>query len=331
MGYDDKLEEFLRAGDEMSADLKPIFDRLVKKSDDYIEEHNSVTTAEYAPTCGITKRLEPLTPEEINDLERQIEITKNSIKENPDDYDDIKAVMPVGDRTEWGEGKGGQHLGKVRVKRMPFPKWLEDIETNVSNYLNPKKGRKGMDYEAAIAGRIRKAKEKLIVNNNSLYVLLDTSGSMSYYSDKYGNPLMKVFGSFFPTIAQKYKGQIWMVDDAPINDPIPVANTLELSDFKNEHQFVPTGGGGTSFWGAFQIVKRKERELRKINPDAKVMLIVLSDMGVDLQSHPHLIPESVIFVTVDTINEWTMDRVKEVVNEKPDTRKLITIDTGERI
>ena len=330
MGYEDKLDEYLDVSNEMSKDLKHIFERLNKKSDDYIKEHNSVNTDVYAPPCGITKRIEPLTPSELNDLERQVEITKTTIKDNPDDYNEIKGMMPVGDKTEAGSGRGSD-AGKVRIKKMPFPKWLEDIESNVSNYLNPKKGRKGMDYEAAISGRIRKAKEKLIVNNNSLYVILDTSGSMNSYTDKHGNSLLKVFSSFFPTIAEKYKGQIWMVDDAPKDAPIPLQNTLELEDFKTDTQIVIRGGGGTSFWGAFQIVKKKELEIKEIDPDGKVMLIVLSDMGVDVSTYPQLIPESVIFVTVDSVSKYDKAQIKEVVDAKPDTRKLISIDTGKKM
>jgi hypothetical protein len=330
MGYEDKLEEYVDVSNDMSKDLKHIFDRLTKKSDDYIKDHNTVDTDVYAPTCGITKRIEPLSPAELNELERQIEITKTTIKDNPDDYAEIKGMMPVGNRTVAGEGRGS-NKGMVRIKKMPFPQWMESIDSNVQNYLNPKKGRKGMDYEAAISGRIRKAKEKLIVQDNSLYVILDTSGSMEGYTDKYGNPLLKVFSSFFPTIAERYKGQIWMVDDAPKDTPIPLQNTLEIEDFKTQTQLVTTGGGGTSFWGAFQIVKKKEIEVKEKNPDAKVMVIVFSDMGVDVTHYPQLLPESILFVTVDSISQYDKNQIKEVVDAAPETRKLISIDTNKKM
>lgn len=329
MGLKEKKEKYKEISENMAKDLKPIFDRLVKKSDDYIESHNSVDTEEYAPSCGITKRLPPLTPEQKNDLERQIDITKNTIKENPDDYPEISTMMNTG-KPEAGSGKGA-NVGHVRIKKMPFPQWLDDLESNVNDYLNPKKGRKGMDYEAAVSGRIRKAKEKLITHENSLYVLMDTSGSMWSYTDRYGNPLLKVFTSFFPTIAEKYKGQVWFVDDAPKGTDIPMQDIIELEDFKSTTKVPIKGGGGTSFWGAFEVFKKKELAIQEQNPDAKVAMIVLSDMGVDLQTHPHLIPEHCIFVTVSSVGDYTIDKVKKVVDAKPDTRKLIIIDTKEKI
>ena len=60
MGFQRKKEEYIETCKDMARDLKPIFDRLIDKSDEYIEENNSVDMTEYVPSCGITKRLPSL-------------------------------------------------------------------------------------------------------------------------------------------------------------------------------------------------------------------------------------------------------------------------------
>ena len=333
MSYQSKKKKYEDLSKKMSEDLKPIFDRLMKKSDDYIDNHNAVDTSEYNPACGITKRIEPLTPEEVNEYERAVETVANAIKEDPFKYKELEGQYKIAEEPEYGEGKGSDKT-RVRMKKLPFPSWLKDIRSSVKNYLDAEKGRTGMDYEEAVKGVIRKAKGKIVDENNALYVLLDTSGSMWAYTDAYGNPLLKVFTSHFPTIADEYKGQIWMVDDAPKDMPIPNESILELEDFTKDTDIVITGGGGTSFWGAFQQVKAIEYKMKKNNPDAKVTLIVLTDMGVDLDSYPELIPESVIFVTLQSVIDsgWSSIRTaKKYVDESPKTRKLIGIDAKEQM
>jgi hypothetical protein len=325
MGFQRKKEEYIETCKDMARDLKPIFDRLIDKSDEYIEETNSVDMTDYVPSCGITKRLPSLTPEQKNDIERQIDITKTAIRENPEDYPELVG-MASASSSQAGTGKGA-NVGMVRIKKLPFPKWLEDLETNIGGYLAPDKGRKGMDYEAAISGRIRKAKEKVIMENNSLYVLLDTSGSMTYYKDKYGNSILKLFSSFFPTIAEKYSGQIWMVDYAPYNAPIAFQNILELDQFKSSTKIPIMGGGGTSFWGAFQMFQKKEMQIKEKNPEAKVMMVFMSDMEVDLKTYPELIPENLIMVAPAKLSGNYKLQAEQVVNASPLTRKLIYFET----
>jgi len=331
--YLSRKKKFEKLSKKMTEDLKPIFDRLIKKSDDYVESHNAIDTTEYNPACGITKRIEPLTPEEVNEYERAVETTANAIKDDPFKYKEISGQAQIAEEPEYGEGKGTDK-GRVRLKKLPFPSWLRDIKSSVKDYFDAEKGRTGMDYEEAVKGVIRKAKGKIIDENNALYVLLDTSGSMWGYTDAYGNPLLKIFSSHFPAIANEYKGQIWMVDDAPKGIPIPNENILELEDFTKDTDIVISGGGGTSFWGAFEQVKAIEHKMKKQNSDAKVTLMVLTDMGVDLGTYPELIPESVIFVTLQSVidsNYTPIKLAKKYIDEMPDTRKLIGIDAKEKM
>ena len=127
------------------------------------------------------------------------------------------------------------------------------------------------------------------------------------YKDKHGTPLLKLFGSYFPTIAEQYLGEVWFADYSPYNAPKPISRSMELEDFRAD-SFIDRdktpkihigGQGGTDFWGVWQAFDKEVRKVREENPDAKVQMIFFSDMEADFKKYPELITDKqVLFVTV---------------------------------
>jgi hypothetical protein len=303
MNYDDKKDRYNEIVKGMGEDLKPIFDRMIDKSDKAISDVNPVDYEEYIPPCGITERNIPLTEEQIKDADDMVDQAISTILEATEDFPELTNQVPNRARGQAGVGAGGMGR-RIKPLRLEFPEWLEDLESNLKSYFARKKGRKGYDWEEMVKGRISKAKEKIKKREDSLYVFLDTSGSMWGYTDDNGVPLMKLFGSYFPVIAKKYNGQVWQADSSPYGASEPIKKITELSDFRSydldPKDFTIRGGGGTNFWGVFQYFDKKVREAKAKNPDANVMLIFFSDMEADFESHPELIQgKEILFVTDD--------------------------------
>jgi len=299
MNYEEREKNFKKVSKRLHKKLKPIFDRLVDKQTDYWNEKNPTNWTEYTPPCGITERNKELTEEQVKDLDNVIDQTVTEVLENPLEYNEIQGQVPASQKGQAGEGRGDEH-GRVRLVPMDFPKWLKDIKSSLRDFFAAKKGRKGLDYEEIIKGVIRSPKEKVIRRDDALYVFIDTSGSMWSYVDSHGNPLLKLFSSYFPQIAKKYSGEVWFSDYSPYDAPEPITTIVDLKDFRNvDKEDLNIGGyGGTDFWGVWQYFQKKEQEAKKSNSKAKIMMIFFSDMEADFDTYPELIAENVIFVTV---------------------------------
>ena len=303
MDYSEKQDKYNDIMKRMGEDLKPIFDRMINKSNDYIAKKNPVDYTECVPPCGITDRNIPLTEEQIKDADNMVDTAISSIMDASEDYPDVVNQIPKRDREMADKGKGSEEKARIRMIDLEFPEWLEDLETMVKGYYVRKKGRKGYDWEEMVKGRIAKAKDRIIKEDSALYVFIDTSGSMSYNTDENGIPLIKVFSSYLPIIASKYNGEVWQTTSAPYGDPDPIKKRVLLSDFNGSDLDKPNeidiiGGGNTDFWGVWQYFDKKVREAKERNSEAKVMMIFFSDMDENLRDHPELIHgKDVIFVT----------------------------------
>ena len=318
MDYKEKQERYNEIVKGMGEDLKPIFDRMVEKSNEAIDKKNPVDYSEYVPPCGITKRNIPLSEEQLREADELVDQAITSIVENEDEYADFSNQIPQRERFG-GKGEGGDMGRRVKVIPMEFPLWLEDLESNLKSYYKRKKSRKGLDWEEMVKGRIARAKEKIIKKDDALYVFLDTSGSMWWNTDKNGHTLLQLFGSFFPVIAQKYSGEVWQSDSAPYGSLDPITKRTLLKDFRssdmNQDVFSATGGGATDFWGVFQYFDQKVREAKERNSDAKVMLIFFSDMDADWTEYPELIHgKEILFVTDGVPDGGEAKEVLQYVN-----------------
>jgi hypothetical protein len=300
MDYEEKNKKFRDIDKSMQKDLKPIFDRLIEKSERNMDSKSPTSWDEYVPPCGITNRNEPMTEEQIRDADNLVDIAITTIMENPRDFPLIEGQVPSSEKGQWGSDAGSD-VGRVPLRQVESPDWLNEIESSLKGYYVRKKGRKGMDYEELIKGVIRKPKDKMRRKDDALYVFIDTSGSMWGYVDAYGTPLLELFATFFPEISKKYSGEVWFADYSPYDAVQPVSRVVDLSDFRSDemNDVVIGGAGGTEFWGVWKYFDKKVREAQEKNTDAKVMMIFFSDMEADFTTYPELINnKNVLFVTV---------------------------------
>jgi hypothetical protein len=302
MNYEEKEKEYKKVVESMNKNLKPIFDKLLDKSNSSMDSISPTNWSEYVPPCGITSRNEPLTEEQIREADHIVDQVVTTIMENPDEYPEIEGQVPASEKGKAGSGRGDSD-GHVPIMPLEFPEWLKDITSTLKGYFTRKKGRKGLDYEEMIKGVIRKPKEKMKRREDALYVFIDTSGSMWSYKDAYGTGLLKLFSSFFPQIAKKFSGEVWFSDYAPFDAVEPITKVIDLREFRDDsmNKVHIGGSGGTEFWGVWRYFDKKVKEAKEKSPDAKVMMIFFSDMEADFESpeYQYLIEDKdVLFVTI---------------------------------
>jgi hypothetical protein len=330
MDYKEKQDEYNKIMGRIGKNLKPIFDRMIDKQTAEIRKKTPVNYTSVMPSCGITSRNIPLTEEQLEMGDNLIDASITSMIDATEDYPDLINQVPSRSRDLADRGEGGTDKHRVRLIPLEFPQWLDDIKSTVKGYFVKKKARKGYDWEEMVKGRIAKAKEKITKEYSALYVFIDTSGSMQFNTDENGVPLLKLFSSYLPVIAEKYRGEVWQTTHAHYGDPDPIKLRTKLSDFTHNNLLAPTekqfdtiGGGGTDFWGVFQYFDKKVREAKEKHEDAKVMLIFFSDMDENLSAHPELIHgKEIIFVT-DSLPNANND-VMQYING--DNIKLITVN-----
>tara|TARA_R110002020_G_scaffold44348_9_gene128022 strand:- start:3066 stop:4052 length:987 start_codon:yes stop_codon:yes gene_type:complete len=327
MNYDERLEKYTRAMENLADEVNPILEKLMDKATDLAKKTIDIDMEVYTPPCGITKKTNPLTPEELDDLNSITEQTIADIVTNPADFPELAKQVEMS-KSDAGQGKGSE-VARVRIEKIPYPSWLDEIEDSIGEYLDRSKVRKGLDYEELVKGRISKARDSGVDDMNTLYIILDTSGSMwgtSLPNSQY--TFLSVLVSYFPAIANKFSGQAWLVDDAPKGQPIPMQKIYELETFRGKdiedaaNSVTLSGGGGTSFWGAFEVFSGKLSEMRKINPDAQLTCVLMTDLFVDLETEKNLIPEDLIIVSTKMGVEYQGENIKNLTSGN---RKIITI------
>ena len=94
MDYEEKNKKFRDIDKSMQKDLKPIFDRLIEKSERNMDSKSPTSWDEYVPPCGITNRNEPMTEEQIRDADNLVDIAITTIMENPRDFPLIEGQVP---------------------------------------------------------------------------------------------------------------------------------------------------------------------------------------------------------------------------------------------
>ena len=263
MEYDKIKSEFEKIQEEIVKDVNPIFKRLIKKQDDLRDKITPIDYKEWNPPCGIFEHTATLTEEQKQEADELVDVVVTEILEDPNEKDEIVGMARAADSKGQAGTDKGDRTGYVEFLRLRFPNWLKNIQTSLGEYFSVSKKRKGIDWEETVKNVIRKPKFKMQNPADSLYVFVDTSGSMWNYTDRNGVGLLKLFGSYFPQIAQKYHGQIWFSDYAPYNGADLISEAVELSDFKKDDisRFDFGGGGGTAFWGVWQYFDKKHDQL----------------------------------------------------------------------
>ena len=337
--YKEKLKEWNKHEKGYHKKMKPIYDKLVAKSNYDRANNNKVDISKYPP-CSSASDAPVLQPNEVVEVRRDRKRIEDIAKINAPQAKIIKGIEVKKEPGKPGSGKGN-NIGSILVQPgLRLPKWIRDLKSNIANKIEKKWSRKDMDHEAAsYYGVIRKSKKKVVEPRDSLYILLDTSGSMMMYKDENGNTLLDLVAMFFPALAEEFDGEIWFSDDLPANQRVADENRVNLERFKKtttksqaasaQGKYLNiSGGGGSGFDGAFCEFKDIEKDLKKKNGKSAIaQFVFLSDMEISITADTdRCMPENILFVTALGHGE----SVKKYV-DKSKTRHLVYADIKKAI
>lgn len=335
-----KRDDYNRIIEKANENLAGLVGRLEKD----IEKYNDVINPLFAgmpPSCGSMKR-NPyakganLTAQEKRGMKKaQDEISKieDELVNNEIDFGDSGQILPANSGFSPGQGRGNEE-GIFKVPGLGGrPDWFNFIKAAVGEAIGaPTKGRKGLDYEEVAAGlqsgyfKFVKKKDKVVQKDKEIYIVIDQSGSMYQFAWK-GRNLLTLLATFIPELAKEYSGYLWVCDYCGMSSyesetedgPSLIPNKSVPLD-RVTQSIVYSGGGGTSFDGAFAKLGDIERTKREKNSKYEMCLIFFSDMEIaekEFQTYSKLGPTRQIYVSIeskrDYIPEYIYNREKTQV------------------
>jgi hypothetical protein len=308
----EKERKYINACEVMAQKVNPILNKIFNKIERVKDKLSDDDSEVYeGQGCGGTK-IAPVMTEREKEVIREINTNVIAdIENNPYKYPEIQPTDELSN--EGGSGGQGDSKYQVRIKSVPYPKWLDALDGAISkNVYTRSKIRKGLDLEEALKNSIRKQKTKGVTFGNKVIVLMDTSGSM-FMGGKLGDSgftFLEKLVAYLPHVANKYDGQLWYADDCPEGATIPLQKITELKTLTPKYMesnvvdaVTVSGGGGSDFWGAYQMYHAQLAKARETKPDAEMTLVFMTDCGFDWKSHPNLIPENLILLTTKQFAE----------------------------
>lgn len=272
---------------EIKGGLHDVLNPMKDAVHDYWANNNKVNIREI-PVCG-TLQKQPKYNEATKVVGGGvIDTIISDIKENPINYADL---IQITEKQQAGRG-AGQEVRRIRIPQIGQPKWVQELESDLRLFKQRRKTKVYYDPESLVRGIPAKQKEKKILKSKTLFVLLDTSGSMLWTHSK-GHSVLELVASYIVPIAQKFQGELWQVDDGTPSKIIPLKD-LTKATVKG----IPIqGGGGTNFDEVWRLLKKKKDEItEKIGKEAEFMTILLTDAVVSWNLE--LMPDNLIIVTL---------------------------------
>lgn len=250
------------------------------------------------PGCPISENVPKMTEGERNEAQGLIERLKQDITKEPHKFLDTQRGE---DREFTGGSKdAGNQSRAIRLIYLQEPDWFKQIKAFCSNYKKSQ-GKEYFDEEMMVRGRLSKKKEKTKVRDESLYVLLDVSGSMWYYTYK-GIPLIQLMASYMPSFAKKFSG-FFVQSDGP---RVVIGELAELKTyFKNKKQIELEGGSGANYILAIQTIKQHSMDnFGEKNPT----IVLFTDMDEDF---PNPMPPNILVVTTSDKKSWIHESIED--------------------
>ena len=332
-----KKEQYENIIKKANEGLSGLVDRLENDIEDYNDKINPIF-AGMPPSCGSMKRNPyaqgaKLTPQEKRDMKDAYDGIANiadEILSDPYTFPEGSEIIP--DNKPPGEGRGDE-TGRFNVPGIVSrPPWFDEIKAGIGELIGqPDIAKKDIDYTEVASGvlqgfaKMRKQKTRITTPNKQIYVLLDTSASMTYYKYK-GMPLMQLLGSFIPKLGEEYDGWFWQCDACSLNDY--ETNPEDVPRWQEKLENLTTsmlfrGGGGTRFEGAFTKLGDIERTRQKENKDYEMVVVFFSDMevGDEWASYEKYGPTNQVYVTTEN----RLQSIPQKVYQNPNI-KVIGID-----
>lgn len=262
--------------------------------------------------CPTTDNVPDMSDEQREQVRGIIETMKQEVDGEPYKFKD----MQEDDRTEVGIGSK-DYGGEDKVMELVYveeAKWMKEIKSFCVSYKK-KKGKEYYDEEMMVRGRLSKKKARTKARRDDLYVLLDVSGSMQYYSYK-GIPLVQLFASYIPLFARKFEGH-WAQSDGNVT----IINDLKelKKDFSGKMKI--GGGGGANYIQAVNdIIGHSMKHYSEKTPT----IVLFSDMEEDF---PNPMPSNFMLVTTSNKKSIIRDTIgdKSFPSEEKN-QKIVLID-----
>lgn len=272
---------------EVKAGLHDIINNAKKAPEEYWKENNTINISEF-PACGSIQRQPKHNAGDKLVGAGVVDAIRNEIKENPLDYAELQEIT-----ADAAPGSGaGNELRRIKVKDIGQPKWIAEMQSQLKLFKQRSKTKGFYDPEGLARGMVWKQKEKKVMRSKTLWIALDTSGSMLSTQSK-GESVLELVASYIVPIAREFQGELWQVD---VGVPTEIYKLKELKE--STVRGIPVkGGGGTEFDEVFRLLNKKKAEFKEqLGPQTEFMTIFLTDAIVDWDVN--LLPDNFLIITL---------------------------------
>ncbi len=228
------------------------------------------------PPCGFNNKKNNVDAKTQIDINTEITDIKRIITQDPLNFPEITST--VFEVAKPGGG-AGEEEGTVNFVDLAKPSWVNLINSDLKDwkYSEREKSKDWYDVEDLIRGIESKERAKKFEPKETVYTLLDTSGSMMG-SGKDGKTYLEIVGGYLPFIVGSYNGQVWCVDETI---QLKIDNKEAREGFKKAEKYsannlmAVAGGGGNDWTQAFNELIQLQAQKQEF------MTIILTDALMD--------------------------------------------------
>ena len=278
---------------ETKALLNDVLMPLKNANPKYWENHNKVNIRNI-PVCGTLERQPEFSSSDVIVANAEADVIRNIIKADPINYADLEEMTGESMR---GYGSGN-YAQEVTPPNLGAPKWVKELTTDLRIFKGRTRIKEDYDMESMVRGLPRGQKAKKQRTEKSLFVLIDTSGSMSGRASR-GYTILELVAGYIVPIAKKFLGELWNVDDGAPSSKTPLKQIRKeaVKNMGKNASLTFVGGGGTNFDQVFRELAEKKQELqKKQGKNIEFMTIFLTD--ADATWDESLLPDNLIIVTI---------------------------------
>lgn len=268
---------------EISDFIKEVKDKSLKQKQNQVpkELNKYIDKSILYKPCPTTENVPNLDIGEQEMVRGIVEEIKQEINKEPYKF---LTEEDTRDESDMGSKEYGGKENVIELIYVQEPKWMKEIKAFCKNFKRAK-GREYYDEEMMVRGRLSKKKAKTKSVKDDLYVLLDVSGSMWYYSFQ-GVPLIKLFSSYIPIFASKFDGH-WVQSDGH------VTHISDLKSLKSnfEGKMSLRGMGGADYLSAIAAIVAHSQKKYKVSEPT---IVLFTDMA---EVFPNPMPNNILLCT----------------------------------